>query len=51
MTDYLAVMLPASLSRDNYALLKSLFLHCHKVVQHKETNKMVPKYSIFKYLF
>jgi hypothetical protein len=42
MADYLAVMLPASLPRENYDLLKSLFLHFHKVVQHKDITKMVP---------
>jgi hypothetical protein len=41
MADYLAVMLPASLPRENYDLLKSLFLHFHKVVQHKDITKMV----------
>lgn len=40
MADYLAVMLPASLPRENYDLLKSLFLHFHKVVQHKDITKM-----------
>ena len=46
MADYLAVMLPASLPRENYDLLKSLFLHFHKVVQHKDITKMVPNYPL-----
>lgn len=41
MTDYLSVMLPASLPPDNYELLKTIFLHFHKVVQRKDLNKMV----------
>jgi hypothetical protein len=50
MTDYLAVMLPASLPRENYDLLKSLFLHFHKVVQHKDVNKMVRSHALLQTL-
>lgn len=50
MTDYLSVMLPASLPPDNYELLKTIFLHFHKVVQRKDVNKMVTTLTRIRFL-